>query len=94
MELLQQLAIRQSTLTKQIRALKKDSASDFCHFEIVDYPWLKGQALRVNETNCIQRAYGLMVRMNHESRGSDGYSFEEVFTNMDDQPCSHCRKVY
>jgi hypothetical protein len=43
--------------------------------------------------NCIEAAYEEVPKLNHECGPGDGYSFEEVFRNMEPEPCEHCVAV-
>lgn len=51
-----------------------------------------GSRSLMHGTNCIERAWNELQEIRTENP-FEGYSYDEVFEEMEPEPCEHCRKV-
>lgn len=92
---LEKLVVQRVRLLKQIKELKDKSSELMCKYQFEEVPDnLFGGLMLIEKRkqSCIEMAYHQNKEMNSELRYPE-YSYDEVFENLDEPPCEHCKAV-
>lgn len=95
---LEKLVIKRVQILSEIKKLKEDSSNGLCkrisgEDARNDSTILKSISNKpLNYKTCIELVYDECRELNNNTC-DDGYSYDEVFENTDDEPCDHCKKI-
>lgn len=92
---LEKLVVQRVKLLIQIKELKEASSALLCEYQFEKVPdTLFGGMMLIEKRkqSCIEMAYRQNREMNSDLCHQE-YSYDEVFENLDEPPCEHCKAV-